>query len=183
MTESEELAVLRLVANRLDDASVAYMVSGSVAMSYYAEPRMTRDIDIVIELGATGAERMAQLFSDQFHCDVDVIRDAIRRRSMFNLIHTQMIVKVDFIVRQESSYRLTEFDRRRRVQLAGFQIWIVSPEDLVLSKLVWAKPSHSELQLADVRNLVEAISAMDWTYIEAWAARLDVMDLVDEVRA
>lgn len=183
MTESEELAVLRLVANRLDEASVAYMVSGSVAMSYYAEPRMTRDIDIVIELGVTGADRMVQLFSDQFHCDVEVIRDAIRRRSMFNLIHTQLVVKVDFIVRQESPYRLTEFDRRRSVQLAGFQIWIVSPEDLVLSKLVWAKPSHSELQLADVRNLVATISTLDWPYIETWAARLDVMDLVDEVRA
>lgn len=183
MTDSEELAVLRLVSNRLDEAAVAYMVSGSVAMSYYAEPRMTRDIDIVVELGAAGAERMAALFSDQFYCDVDVIRDAVRRRTMFNLIHTQLVVKVDFIVRQDSPYRRTEFERRRRAQLAGFQIWIVSPEDLVLSKLVWAKPSHSELQLADVRNLVTTIPTLDWPYIERWAAELDVLELLTEVRS
>lgn len=182
MNESEEIEVLRLVSGRLDEAGLGYMISGSVAMSYYAEPRMTRDIDIVVELGLADAERIARLFSDRFYCDADVIRDAVRRRAMFNLIHTELVVKVDFIVRQDSPYRRTEFERRRRVQLAGFEIWIVSAEDLLLSKLAWAKPSRSEFQLTDVRNLTNAVADLDWPYVERWAAELDVADLLAEVR-
>jgi hypothetical protein len=158
------------------------MVSGSVATSYYAQPRMTRDIDVVVALEPADADRVATLFADEFYCDVEVIRDAARQRAMFNLIHTELVVKVDFIVRKDSAYRRTEFKRRRRVRIAGFETWIVSAEDLVLSKLVWAKPSRSELQLGDVRNLIVSVTDLDWPYLERWAADLDVLELLEEVR-
>jgi len=73
---------------------------------------------------------------------------------MFNLLHLESVVKVDMIVRKDSEYRRTEFERRRRIELDAFSLWIVSKEDLILSKLAWAKPSGSELQLRDVRNLL-----------------------------
>lgn len=59
---SEQLEILKLVAERLERAGIAYMISGSVALSYYAEPRLTRDIDIVIELKSGDAERLTDLF-------------------------------------------------------------------------------------------------------------------------
>lgn len=182
MTGTEEIAVLRLVSTRLDDAALVYMLSGSLAMSYYAEPRMTRDIDIVIELNVADADRVTTLFEDQFHCDIDVIRAAVRRQTMFNLIHTELVVKVDFIIRRDAPYRRTEIGRRRRVRLAGFETWIVAPEDLILSKLVWAKPSRSELQMTDARNLVATVEKLDWSYMERWSVELQVVDLLSEVR-
>lgn len=183
MTGPEGIAVLRLVSARLDDAALVYMLSGSLAMSYYAEPRMTRDIDIVVELDVADADRVTALFEDQFHCDIDVRRDAIRRQAMFNLIHTELVVKVDLIVRRDSPYRRTEIGRRRRVQLSDFETWIVAPEDLILSKLVWAKPGRSELQMTDARNLAATVEKLDWSYLERWSVELEVGDLLSEVRA
>jgi Nucleotidyltransferase of unknown function (DUF6036) len=179
---SDELEVLKLVTTRLEGAGIAYMVSGSMAMNYYAQPRMTRDIDLVVDLLPADADRIVRLFSADFYCDPDTVRDAIARRFMFNLIHSTLAVKVDFIVRKATPYRKAEFLRRREAVVAGFHLWLVSPEDLILSKLVWAKDSHSELQLNDVKNLIASAASLDWPYVERWASELTVVTLLAEVR-
>jgi hypothetical protein len=166
-TMTDELAILHQVTAALDAGEIAYMVTGSIALSVYAEPRMTRDVDIVIELGAQDVDRFADLFDTEFHGDRDRIREAVRTRSMFNLIHTQTIVKVDCVVRKDTPYRLEEFRRRRRVTVAGFPMMVVAPEDLVLSKLDWARDSRSEVQLRDVRLILLSQPDLDWTYLAA----------------
>jgi hypothetical protein len=179
---SDELDVLMTVVSRLETAGIAYMVSGSMALNYYAQPRMTRDIDIVVEVVAADAARLSAAFSPDFYCDADAVRDAIARRTMFNIIHSERVVKVDLIVRKESPYRRTEFARRRQVQIDGGSVSIVAPEDLLLSKLSWAKESRSELQLKDARNLIACAADLDWPYVERWAADLGVTLLLAEVR-
>ena len=104
----DQLSILKLVTAGLDTAGIRYMITGSIAAGHYAQPRMTRDIDLVVELDAADAERLVALFGDQFECDLHTIRAAIARRSLFNLIHTDAIVKVDFIVRKSTPYRLEE---------------------------------------------------------------------------
>lgn len=178
----DELSVLKLVTSRLEGAGFAYMVTGSVAVSFYAQPRMTRDVDLVVELQPSDAERLAALFGEEFDCHADRMRDAIARRSMFNLIHTGAVVKIDIIVRKDGAYRKEEFRRRRSAEVDGVRMWVVSAEDLILSKLDWARSSRSEVQLQDVRNVITAQPALDWPYVDAWAARLGLLDLLGEVR-
>ncbi len=178
----DELSVLKLAVNRLESAGIAYMVTGSVALSVYAQPRMTRDVDLVVELCPADAGRLVLLFGGEFDCDVDRIRAAIERQGMFNLIHTTAVVKLDFIVRKDSAYREEEFRRRRVSEIDGVRMWVVSAEDLVLSKLDWARTSRSEVQLRDVRHLVEGQPRLDWAYLETWAATLGVRDMLDEVQ-
>ncbi len=180
---NEELEVLRLVADRLDGAGIRYMVTGSMAMNYYAQPRMTRDIDVVIEL-ATGsdADRVADLFAADFVLERDVVHDAVRRRGIFNIIHREHVVKVDFVVRKETPYRQEEFLRRQRVEIDGTEVSLVTAEDLLLSKLHWAKDSRSEVQLRDVRNLIASVPRLDWSYLDRWAPDLTVEALLAEVR-
>ena len=178
----DEFSVLGLVTSRLAGAGIAYMVTGSVAVSLYAEPRMTRDVDVVVELQPADDARILDLFGVEFSCDPDRIRDAIARRSMFNLIHTEAVVKDDLIVRKDTPYREEEFRRRRLADIERYGMWVVSAEDLILSKLDWARGSRSELQLRDVRNVVSAQPGLDWAYLERWAERLALSDLLGEVR-
>ena len=153
------------------------MLTGSIALSYYAQPRMTRDIDLVVELGEGDAKRVSELFHPDYYVSADAADRAVRARGMFNLLHMEKLVKLDLIVRKDEPYRRHEFGRRMRVQLPGFATWIVSKEDLILSKLVWAKPSMSELQLRDVRALLA--SGPDTAYLRRWAADLSVADLLE----
>jgi hypothetical protein len=177
----DELSVLKLVAARLEAAGLAYMVTGSVALSLYAEPRMTRAVDLVLELQPSDTGRLAIVFATEFDVDADRIREAIAQRSTFNAIHTTAVVKLDIIVRKAGAYREEEFRRRRLGTIEGAEIWVVSPEDLLLSKLDWARESRSEVQFRDVRRLIAAQSALNWTYIRDWAGRLNLLHLLHEV--
>src|SRR5580704_12198835 len=170
-----ELDIVRDVSDRLDAAGIGYMLTGSMAMNYYAEPRMTRDIDIVIALRGDDAERVVNLFSPDCYVSPDAVRNSISQQSMFNLIHNESIIKVDCILRKRDEFRLNEFNRRQRIKIQDFETWIVSKEDLILSKLFWAKESHSELQLRDVKSLVA--TGCDQAYIERWTRELDVANL------
>ncbi|MGH7256051.1 MAG: nucleotidyl transferase AbiEii/AbiGii toxin family protein [Nitrospirales bacterium] len=180
---SEELEVLKTVTGRLDAAGIPYMVTGSIAVSFYAVPRMTRDIDIVVELSERDADQLVSLFQDEFYLDDEMVRRAIAGRDMFNLIHTRFVIKVDLVVRKDTEYRRTEFARRRAVAVEGHPFWIVAPEDLILSKLVWAKDSRSEVQLSDVRNILASVETMAREYLAQWAERLSVGSLYREVTA
>jgi uncharacterized protein YeeX (DUF496 family) len=179
---NEQFEILKSVIERLEGADIAYMLSGSMAMNYYAQPRMTRDIDIVVELMLDDAERVMALFQHDFYLDEEMVHNAIFKQGLFNIIHNDWLVKVDFIVRKNTPYRQEEFLRRQQVNIDGFTAWLVSAEDLLLSKLLWAKDSHSEMQLNDIRNIITSVSQLDWRYINHWAAILSVGELLNEVR-
>lgn len=178
---TEQLEVLGDIVGRLDAAGIAYMVSGSMAMNYYALPRMTRDIDLVVELGRGEVVNLEQVLGEDYYFSPDAALAALARRTMFNLIHQGFLVKVDCIIRKNTEYRRLEFVRRRRVEVLGIGFCIAAPEDLILSKLDWARDSRSDLQLGDVRNLLEAVPDLDHTYLATWAGTLGLADLLSEV--
>ena len=90
----------------------------------------------------------------------------------FNIINNQAIVKIDFIIRKKSEYRIIEFNRREKVKIDGFEIYIVSIEDLIISKLIWAKDSNSQVQLNDIENLM--VQEVDTDYLEFWKKELGI---------
>ncbi len=180
---SDELDVLLSVTARLQASGIFYMVTGSIAANFYATPRMTRDIDLVVELSDADIDRVVGLFQDTYYIDPDMVQQAIRNRSMFNMIHNALVVKVDCVVRKDTDYRREEFARRRTITLAGQSVAIVAPEDLILSKLDWARESRSQMQLDDVRNLLRSVQDLDTVYLSHWADRLGLTALYREVHS
>lgn len=177
----EEIKVLKDVCERLNKAGIPYMLSGSVALNYYAEPRMTRDIDIVIILNMASSGKFTSLFAPDFYVDEEMIRSEISRNGMFNIIHNESIIKADFILKKNEEFNCAEFERRQQVEIDDVKVWIVSPEDLVLSKLNWAKDSLSEMQLHDVKTILDTVENLDMKYIFGWAKRLGVSDLLERI--
>jgi len=182
ITVAEELEVLKMVCQRLEKSSIPYMITGSIASNLYAVPRMTRDIDIVIHIKKEDAEQITKIFKQDFYVDRDSIEEAVEKHGMFNIIHNQYVFKVDFIIRKDSAYRELEFQRRRQTEMEGIPIWVVAPEDLILSKLFWAKDSFSELQLGDVRNLLGTLKDLDMRYIEKWVRELGLGEIFGRVK-
>ena len=178
---SDQLDVLKIVAAQLDGFGIPYMITGSLAASHYATPRFTRDIDLVVELDRLAADRLAKSLASEFYVDEEALRSAVDRAGMTNIIHSQLLVKVDLIVRKDTPYRREEFRRRRSALLDGVTIWFVTPEDLVLSKLVWMRESGSEIQRRDVEGLLSSVGDLDRVYVERWAGELGVLETWREV--
>ena len=172
-----ELKIFKDVINKLNDNEIPYMVSGSVAMNYYTVPRMTRDIDIVIEIDDVGS--FYNTFKEEYYIDQKMVDDAIKNQFMFNIIHLKEVMKIDFIIRKNTKYRKTEFKRRKKIDIEGTRVFIVSIEDLIISKLLWSEDSRSELQIKDVRNLLK--EKVDMKYICDWVKELNIADFFEEI--
>ncbi len=176
-----EIDIVRDVSRRFEGAGIAYMLTGSMAMNYYAQPRMTRDIDVVIELAPEELDRVATLFRPDYYVSEESIRESLTHESIFNLIHQESVIKVDCIIRKASEYRRLEFERRQKISICDFTTFIVSKEDLITSKLFWARDSHSELQLGDVKNLLA--TGYDDAYLRHWTHQLGLDSLLEECLA
>jgi hypothetical protein len=176
---ASELDVLKLISEQLSAAGIQYMLTGSFALAYYATPRMTRDLDIVVNLGEDDVSSIVNAFSKEFYVDIDDARAAVISRRMFNLIHLESGIKVDFIIRKITEYRQMEFERRKAISFGGVDTWIVSCEDLILSKLLWSVESQSDMQHRDVLALSK--TSIDWVYLRKWAEALGVLSTLDRL--
>jgi hypothetical protein len=173
-----ELDVLRIISERLEARALSFMLTGSFALAYYATPRMTRDLDIVVALQEKDISPLVASLAPDFYVDAEAARDAVRTQRLFNLLHLDSGIKVDLIVRKTTAYRRLEFERRIAVQVGDVHTWIATREDLILSKLVWARDAGSELQLRDVRSLLE--EGPDVAYLRRWAAELGVATQLED---
>ncbi len=173
-----EIDIVRDISKKFTEANIPFMLTGSMAMNYYAQPRMTRDIDVVVVLKLKDVAKIVRIFGPDYFISAEAAIDSIAHESIFNLIHQESVIKVDCIVRKGSEYRLLEFERRKSIVIHDFSTYVVSKEDLILSKLLWAKDSHSEFQLRDVKNLLA--TGYDATYLESWTNKLHVRDLWKE---
>jgi hypothetical protein len=163
----------------LEAAGIPYMITGSVASSFHGEPRATLDLDIVIDPGPPALGRLVDdLRAAGFYVDRDAAEDALRERTQFNAIGPDA-TKVDFIIRRDRPFSITEFDRRERVELLGSTGFIATVEDVILAKLEWARETDSERQLRDVAGMLAvAGDTVDEAYLTTWADRLGVATIL-----
>ena len=176
----EQLEFLKEIVSRLGSAKIRYMITGSTALSIYAVPRMTRDLDIVAELELKDIDRFVELFEKDCYIDRGSVLEAVTSRRMFNVIHNEWIVKADFIVRKDAPYHREAFERRRECDIGEMSLFVIAPEDLVLSKLLWIRESESEQQRRDIRNLIDSVEDIDWPYMEKWAEELGIKGLLEK---
>lgn len=164
----------------LNESNIPYMLSGSMAMSMYIDPRATRDFDFIIYLKPDDVDRFCENFKEDYYCDKDAINDAVKRYSMFNIIDPTAN-KADFIFLKNEPFRQEEFGRKIKMDFWGKVIYVVSPEDLLISKLIWIQELQSELQMEDIKNLAR-LESLDWEYISKWVGRLKLktFNLINE---
>lgn len=164
--------LLRLVP-ALERAQVPYMLTGSVASSAHGAPRSTRDLDIVI---APTREQllalMKQFPNSLYYADEQQALEALANRSQFNVIDYGSNWKVDFIICKNNEFGRAEF-ARRRVMTIGLPIYVASPEDVLISKLEWARMGESDRQIEDAAGILRSQrEGLDGAYIERWIREL-----------
>lgn len=174
------MSVERDVFDRLDALGLHWYLTGSWALALYAEPRMTRDIDVVVDVRVVDYERrLRPAFDSDF-----LVNDPIDLggRWIGGLIHQRELVRVDFMFGRTDPWSRSAAERRARADhpILG-QIWVISAEDLVIAKLEWSE-GISELQLRDVRSVIRLVPDLDWSYLARYAAVLGISDRLEAVR-
>jgi hypothetical protein len=177
MSQQELLAN---VARTLDTLGIDYMITGSIASSLQGEPRMSHDIDLVIHLTAAAVPAILKAFPEpEFYLSEESVREALRQRTMFNVLHVAEGDKIDFWILTDDPFDQSRFSRKRDQEFFGRNVKVSSPEDTILKKLSWSKLlGGSEKQLTDALRVFEVQrDKLDLEYVRHWSAQLGIGDL------
>lgn len=182
-SHADPIDLLIVVAKVCDRLSIPYFVTGSVASMAYGELRYTQDVDLVLELELNQAsEFCAQFPEPDFYCWLPSAQDAIKRRSMFNLVHHASGFKVDLIVSDGGEFNRSRFTRRQMRDIQGYEVAYSSPEDVIIKKLDFHRKSGSEKHLRDICSMLKAKKVgVDLIYIDHWTQTFGTYDIWQHV--
>ena len=189
MTTLEPIEVTLAVTSVLERLGVEYVVGGSLATSLHGIPRATLDVDIVADLRMAHLDPFVAALNASFYVDTEMVREAIRRRSTFNILHLATMFKVDVFVTGADELLSIELSRKRRVRVLEepqADLFVASPEDMVLQKLMWYRDGGgvSDRQWGDVLGVIKTQgNRLDLAYLHLWAGRKAISELLDRALA
>ncbi len=180
MTSPRDILV-RLAA-ALNAAGIPWMITGSTASAFYGEPRATQDVDVVFDPRPAQLSRLLDELKEGFYVSRDEAAEALRTRGMLNVIHLESGWKADLIVCPDRPFERGELARRRGARLFDVDVYVISPEGSIVSKLKWAALSGSERQLRDAASVLAGCGeAIDLAYIRREAASAGVTHLLEKI--
>ena len=146
----------------LNSLGLSYMVTGSVAGMIYGEPRVTHDVDLVLQLGVERIDEFVELFGpSEFYCPPrEVIATEITRevRGHFNLIHQETGFKADIYPVGRDELHKWAMAKRRKIRVEETDVWLAPPEYVIIRKLQYYEEGGSEKHLRDIRRMLELSS-------------------------
>jgi hypothetical protein len=166
--------VIERIARALESAGVPYMLTGSFASALHGAPRATQDIDVVIAPNLGSLRRLLRQFPEErYYVSRDAALEAYGSSGLFNVVDFETGWKIDFILRKPREFSQVEFERRTETDVLGVRLFVASAEDVLISKLEWAKLGESERQIRDAAGILRTQgSDLDVAYVAVWVKRL-----------
>ena len=186
MTLASPIRITRLVAEIFDKLNIPYMVGGSLASSVHGIPRATQDIDIVADIKPVQVDSLVKAFEGEFYIDADMVQDAIKYRSSFNIIYLETMFKVDIFVLKNDLASQDEMNRRQPYQASEDSqsvFFISSAEDIIIQKLHWFQlgGKTSERQWNDILGVFKVqTETLDYDYLLKGAKLKGVAELLEQ---
>ena len=171
----------------LTTLKIPFLVGGSLASITHGEIRYTQDGDLLAVIGPLQIPRLAEALGRDWYVDLDLIRRSIEAGRGFNLIHMTTASKFD-IFPASSDFHESQLRRAKPTQLridGANSCPVATAEDILLSKLAWYREGGgiSEVQWRDIGGILVINPDLDWAYVNLWAARLRISDLLEKARA
>jgi hypothetical protein len=182
---AEPTAVTLKVVDILERFEIRYLIGGSFASAIHGVARMTADVDLVVDLSLNQVDPLVRALEGEFYVDAEAIRDAVRRRQSFNLIHLATMFKVDIFILKHRPFDDAQFERRERHAISRDperQAYVATAEDNILAKLEWYRMGGetSDRQWNDVQSVLKTQGGrLDLDYLRHWAVALSVSDLFE----
>jgi hypothetical protein len=187
MVLAEPIKITQLITRLFDILGIRYFVGGSLASSLHGIPRATQDVDLVADIKAEHIDSLVQNLQGEFYIDAGMIKEAIRRKGSFNVIHFQTMFKIDIFILKSDASSIEEINRREQYNLSdnpNDQIFVATAEDMILHKLYWYKlgGSVSERQWDDILGVLQVqFERLDYEYLSKGAQEKSVSELLEKV--
>jgi len=171
------------MADALEACGIHYMLVGSFSSNFYGVGRSTKDADFVLQLEGKSLSELTEYLGPAFKLDPQMLFETFTdtTRHIVNVEGTQFEIELFYL--STDPYDQSRFQRRQQVKILGHLAYLPTAEDVIITKLRWAKQGNRPKDKDDVRNVI-AIQAerLDWDYIHQWCEEHDTRPLLDEIR-
>jgi len=167
--------LLRYVIEVLEGMDITYMVVGALASTAYGDPRLTQDIDIVVDLSPEHVNALCAKFPmEEYYVSAEAANEAVLGGGQFNVIHPTSGNKIDFMIARKDPWGRSQVARRRRTHiLPDLEGYVASPDDIILSKMLYYREGGPEKHLRDITGILKISGdQLDRDYIAHWATEL-----------
>jgi len=176
--------VLRAVLPLLDRLGILYLITGGIAATVHGRPRFTQDIDFVVVPTRDQLDRLVDALDPEFTVNRDAAREAYARRGEFNAIHRTLVFKVDFWFSTGDAFDVSRLARAQRLEVApGVSARVATPEDVIISKLLWLREGATERSAEDIQGILRAHAGrLDLDYLDSMVRRLGLEQIWTPLR-
>ena len=183
--EDALIETLSQVVDALEALGVVYAVTGSVASAVHGEPYSSMDDDLIVLATANDAARLSSRLTPRFYAPEDMLMDAVTQHSFVNVVDNRTGFKIDLSFVGDDAFLLAVLRRRVRACIGTHakEFWFVTPEDVILMKLVWRKDTRSTKQWENALSVARIKGTrMDWEYLFQRAKDLGVENDLNQLR-
>jgi len=170
MEKQEE--IIKKVAEILNDLKIQYFITGGLAVVVWGRPRFTADVDVVIEIESAKTKELVSELSrinGYVYIDEKTALNALKTSGEFNFIDPVSGFKFDFFVAENDFFSKSQMSRKIQKKFLGSKIYFTSPEDFIVSKLVWFEKTGSDRHLEDIESVIKIQKKLNWKYIKKWS--------------
>jgi hypothetical protein len=187
MKKPDLISAIEPVIKAFEHLGILYYIGGSIASSAYGIARATLDVDMVSDLKLNHVHSIVEILQPDYYIDEEMISNAIKKGSSFNIIHLGTMIKVDIFLKKNRPYSKEEFNRKRKETLdeekGSAEFYLASCEDVILNKLEWFHLGGdvSERQWSDVLGVIKVQGdLLDKGYLLNWATKLGISELLEK---
>lgn len=172
------IETLDWICKKIENANIQYMITGGSAVGFWGHIRTTMDIDILIQIKDKQVETFLKSFKEDAYINIEEATKSIYEGRMFNVISHKTFFKIDLIPLKDDEYEMEKFERKVKINFLNRDIYVISPEDLIISKLIWSKSAGgSERQIKDCASIYKLnYDMLNMTYIRKWIKKLKIED-------
>ena len=142
--------IVKMLAKYLNDNNIPYMLVGAISVAAWGNPRASRDVDLMFILGDKIVDFADFLKKNGFSVDAEDIEAALKEKSHFTIFDDAS----DYVIDAKglySDFDRESFNRRRKADILGHEVWVSPPEDTILIKLQFG----SDQDMRDARSILE----------------------------
>ncbi|OGE65047.1 hypothetical protein A3I48_00335 [Candidatus Daviesbacteria bacterium RIFCSPLOWO2_02_FULL_36_7] len=173
-----QVELLRVISTFLDTHKIPYMITGAWSAIFYGRPRASHDIDFVVEIPKKEVKRVLkalEALTGEFLVQTESIKEAVKYKSMFNIIHLPTVLKLDFWILTSGKFDQSRFKRRKKVKILDQFMKMATAEDTILQKLIWYKMGEIEKHLVDAAFVYQIQKKnLNFNYLNNWVKKLGI---------
>lgn len=176
---------LKWICDKFEKLNIDYMITGGSAVGFWGHIRTTMDIDIVVNIVKDKTDALIDNIKKEAYIDEQDIKESIEKSTMFQILNNKTYFKIDIIpLILQDEYEKQKFKNRLKINFSGKDIYVISPEDLIISKLIWSKSSGgSERQIRDCESIYKLNKEnIKKEYLQIWIKELNLLEEFDKIK-